>query len=83
MAAELQDVAALLRMMRDARATRVKLPDGTEAELSPLAFALPTESLPDKPAAIGVENGGEPTDEQLLMWSAPGGLPKVEQEEAV
>jgi hypothetical protein len=75
------ELLALLRLMQEHRATRVKLPNGTEVELSPLAFALPTESRAES-APVGVEHGGEPTDEQLLMWSAPGELPRAQQPEA-
>lgn len=69
----------LLSIMRESRASHVKLADGTEVTLSPLAFAIPDATKP--PAPVGLENGGEPTDEQLLMWSAGGELPKAQQPE--
>lgn len=62
----------LLAIMARARCLRLKTAD-VELELSPLAFALPDEKQPERP--IGLENGGEPTEEQMLMWSAGGQLP--------
>lgn len=77
---ELRDVIAI---MQTSRVLRVKLPNGLEVELSPLAFALPGDVQSQQAAPVGVEHGGEPTDEQMLMWSAPGALPKAEQAETV
>ena len=71
----------LARAMREERIASYS--DGRiSVTLDASAFApAPAEMPAQPPQPIGVENGGMPTDEQLLMWSAGGELPKARKEE--
>ena len=66
-----------------AQVVRIRFADGLEIEMHPSAFAPPPIAPAEhKPAPIGIENGGEPTEEQLLFYSAGGDLPRADKGDA-
>ena len=83
-AEQISNLEQALRLAVKYRAQVIKVGD-LEVHLSPLAFAKPDE--PDamieetlaKPAPqpIGAQNGGYPTDEELLLWSTQGPMPDL------
>jgi hypothetical protein len=73
----LEQLGALVDGMRERHVARVRLPSGLEVELHQTAFAPARVEEKYTPEPIGVENGGAPTEEQLLYWSAGGPLPKA------
>lgn len=76
------DLSATIAMMRSKYVLKLSLPDGTSLELDPRTFdrPLPRADADEKPPTprFGVENDGEPTDDQMLGWSAPGELPAAD-----
>lgn len=67
-------VDAMAAVMAKRKLTRVVV-DNVTLEMSPLGFEMP-ETGEHIPPQVGAEHGN-PTAEELLLWSAGGPLPEI------